>query len=63
MTRRQREIACLILEGFRNKGIAALLGISLQTVKNVTGTIYDKLGADNRVDLILRYADRLRVLS
>ena len=49
LTRREREVLSLIVEGRENNEIAAELVISPETVKTHVSTILEKLGADNRV--------------
>ena len=48
---REREIVELVAAGKTNKEIAALLVISLNTVKAHLGNIMGKLGVRNRVEL------------
>jgi DNA-binding CsgD family transcriptional regulator len=54
LTPRELEIIALLAEGLPNKGIAARLGISDQTVKFHVASIYGKLGASNRTDAVRR---------
>lgn len=51
LTTRQREVSDLIALGWSNKDIAAKLGISVRTVEDHRGAIYDKLGVRNAVEL------------
>ncbi len=55
LTTREREILTWVASGMTNKGIAAQLGISDQTVKNHLKNILQKLHLENRVQLT-RYA-------
>jgi DNA-binding NarL/FixJ family response regulator len=48
----------LLAEGLSNKGIAARLAISDQTVKFHVASISGKLGAANRTDAVRRAARR-----
>jgi DNA-binding NarL/FixJ family response regulator len=48
LTRREREIACLIDDGLSNKEIASSLNISPATVKNHVHTILEKLNIHRR---------------
>jgi two-component system, NarL family, nitrate/nitrite response regulator NarL len=57
LTRREREIVHLVVEGCSNKEIAGLLRLQCQTVKNQLSLIYDKLGVSTRVQLAV-YAVR-----
>lgn len=53
LTEREREIIGLVGEGLKNKQIAARLFISEGTVRNYLTSIFSKLEASNRFDLIL----------
>ena len=52
LTAREVQVLELLAEGFSNKGIAARLGISDQTVKFHVASISGKLGAANRTDAV-----------
>lgn len=52
ITRREKEIIELILNGLTNQEIADSLFITLQTVKDHTHNIFLKTGVRNRVELI-----------
>jgi len=54
LTSRETEVLELLAEGLSNKGIAARLGISDQTVKFHVASIGGKLGAANRTDAVRR---------
>ena len=56
LSRREAEIAELILRGYRNPEIAAELGIKLTTTKRHLTRIFDKIGVDSRTRLISRLA-------
>jgi DNA-binding NarL/FixJ family response regulator len=62
LTPRELEVLELLAQGLPNKGIAARLGISDQTVKFHVAAICGKLGAANRTDAARR-ALRLGVIS
>lgn len=51
LSNREREIARLASEGLCNKDIAAMLGLSPQTVKNCLSRVFLKLGISRRRDL------------
>jgi two-component system nitrate/nitrite response regulator NarL len=53
LSRREREVAELVAEGFSNREISAQLGLSQHTIKNYLFHIYEKLGMSSRVDLVL----------
>ena len=61
LTLRELEVLQLIAEGLSNPAIAQKLIISVGTVKAHTGSIYGKLGVNNRVQAISR-ARELRLL-
>jgi DNA-binding NarL/FixJ family response regulator len=52
LTPRETEVLELLAEGLSNKGIAARLGISDQTVKFHVAAISGKLGAHNRTEAV-----------
>lgn len=58
LTAREREVLALLAEGLPNKGIAAALDISDQTVKFHVAAIIGKLGAANRTDAVRRAVRR-----
>ena len=53
LTPREREIVKLVAEGLRNREIAGRLSISEGTVKIHLHNVYDKLGVDGRLELVL----------
>jgi DNA-binding NarL/FixJ family response regulator len=53
LTRREREVAAYVAQGWRNRRIAETLGISERTVKKHVGVAYRKLGVSNRVELAI----------
>jgi DNA-binding NarL/FixJ family response regulator len=53
LTKRERDVAWLLVEGFTNRDIARELKLSEHTVKNHIFHIFDKLGVSNRVELVL----------
>jgi DNA-binding NarL/FixJ family response regulator len=53
LTRRERQIIEVVVDGQTNRDIAATLGISEYTVKHHLTNIFDKLGVYNRVELVL----------
>ncbi len=62
LTRRETEVAGLVLQGLANKVVAAQLGVTEGTVKTHLYSIYQKLRVSNRVGLILR-ANESRALA
>jgi DNA-binding NarL/FixJ family response regulator len=63
LTRRERQIAALIEQGYSNKAIARTLDIQLSTVKNHVHKILDKLNVASRAQAAarLRHAGSLHV--
>jgi DNA-binding NarL/FixJ family response regulator len=53
LTRRERQIVALLMEGCSNNAIASRLGVSAQTVKNQLSTLYQKAGVGSRLELVL----------
>ncbi|MDE3103614.1 MAG: response regulator transcription factor [Acidobacteriota bacterium] len=53
LTRREMQIVSLIVQGCKNKDIAAQLGTKEQVVKNYLRSIYDKTGVSDRLELAL----------
>jgi DNA-binding NarL/FixJ family response regulator len=51
LTTREIEVVRLVVRGHSNAEIAALLGIQLQTVKNLLSALYGKLGVSTRLQL------------
>ena len=58
LTRREIAIIKLVAEGLRNKEVAERLSISEGTVKIHLHHIYDKLGVDGRLELLLAAQQR-----
>jgi len=54
LTPRERDLVAGILKGCTNKEIAALYGLSVQTVKNRLAGLYEKFGVSTRLQLVLR---------
>jgi FixJ family two-component response regulator len=60
LTRREKEVACLVTAGLLNKQIAAQMGISVVTVKMHRGNIMRKMRARSLAELV-RMADLLGI--
>ncbi|MGC4083182.1 MAG: LuxR C-terminal-related transcriptional regulator [Vicinamibacterales bacterium] len=56
LSKREAEVVELVLLGYRNRDIATTLGTSPTTVKKHLTHIFDKVGVDNRTQLIARLA-------
>lgn len=52
LTRRQREVADLIIDGLPNRAIATQLGISISTVKDHVHAILERLEMPSRTALV-----------
>jgi DNA-binding NarL/FixJ family response regulator len=57
LTKRQREILCLIVEGKSNKQIAAVLGITEGTTRIHVTTIFKTLGVRSRSEAVYKALD------
>jgi two-component system NarL family response regulator/two-component system nitrate/nitrite response regulator NarL len=53
LTRRQLQVARAAASGLSNKELATQLGVSEGTIKNHLHAIYDRLGLDGRIALLL----------
>jgi two-component system, NarL family, nitrate/nitrite response regulator NarL len=62
LSRRQRQLVGLLVQGLKNKEIAATLGISEGTVKAYFTTLFEKVGAKDRFELALFGLKNLRHL-
>ncbi len=54
LTEREYEVLRLVAKGYSNKAVARELSISLSTVKTHLRHIFDKLGVDDRAQLIIK---------
>ena len=52
LSRREREVLCLVAEGMRNSQIAGTLYISEGTVKRHLANAYNKLGTTSRISAV-----------
>jgi len=57
LTRREREVLTAVLSGLKNREIARVLGISLDTTKEHLGNIYRKMGESGRAGVMGRLGD------
>jgi DNA-binding NarL/FixJ family response regulator len=62
LTERELRIVALLVQGMKNKEIAAQLGTSEQMVKNALRTVYDKTGVSDRLELAL-FTMQSRILT
>jgi DNA-binding CsgD family transcriptional regulator len=51
LSQRQREIVHLVTRGLKNSEIAHLLGISVNTVRNILATVFERMSVTNRTEL------------
>ena len=56
LSRREIQVAELVLRGHRNSNIAAILGITPATTKKHLSRIYDKVGVNSRALLVGKLA-------
>jgi DNA-binding NarL/FixJ family response regulator len=56
LSRREMQVAELVLHGYRNREIATAFGISEATAKRHLTNIFDKVGVDSRTQLANRLA-------
>jgi DNA-binding NarL/FixJ family response regulator len=57
LTRREREVVELLSRGLDNAQIGAHLGLAEKTVRNNISAVFEKLGAENRAQAIVRARD------
>jgi DNA-binding NarL/FixJ family response regulator len=53
LTPKELRIVALIVQGYKNKEIAAQLGTTEQVIKNYLRNVYDKIGVSDRLELAL----------
>lgn len=63
LTKRERDVARLLAEGFTNRDMARELKLSEHTIKNYLFHMFDKLGVSNRVELVLWAVSGAKVLQ
>jgi DNA-binding CsgD family transcriptional regulator len=56
LSKREAEVAELVLLGYRNRDIANALGTSATTIKKHLTHVFDKVGVDSRTQLVSRIA-------
>jgi len=54
LTTRQREVLCLLAQGYRNKQIAFELGITERTVKTHVTALFQAMGAQSRTQVLIK---------
>ncbi len=54
LTARQKEVLCLLAQGFRNKQIAFELGITERTVKTHVTALFQAMGAQSRTQVLIK---------
>lgn len=54
LTERERNVLYYLAQGYKNNEIGNMLNISVHTVKAHLETIYEKLGAENRVQAVIK---------
>ena len=63
LTPRERQIAEMICQGFRNGKIAKVLRIKPSTVKTHTRNIYRKVHVQSKISMLLRFVTDTRDLT
>ena len=58
LTRRQFEVARAAVSGLSNKELAMQLGVAEGTIKNHLHAVYDRLGLDGRIPLLLYFREK-----
>ena len=53
LTPKELRIVALVVQGYKNKDIAAELGTTEQVIKNYLRNVYDKIGVSDRLELAL----------
>ena len=53
LTPQQAKVVKLVLQGMKDKQIAAALGLSVPTIRSHLGRIFTRVGVTDRVELIL----------
>ena len=62
LTPREREVVALVADGHPNKEIARMFSVSEETIKHHLTRIFDKVGAANRLELVV-VASRVGLVS
>jgi DNA-binding NarL/FixJ family response regulator len=62
ITPREREIACLLADGYSTKEAAAVLNISVKTAETHRASLMRKLGARNLADVV-KYCIRNQLIQ
>jgi two-component system nitrate/nitrite response regulator NarL len=55
---RERQVIALVCDGLSNKEIAEKLGVAEGTIKCHLHAIYEELGVQSRIELMIALADR-----
>jgi DNA-binding NarL/FixJ family response regulator len=53
LTKREKDVVKLIVEGYKNREVAGKLGLTEHTISNYLYRTYEKLGISSRVELVL----------
>ena len=52
LNQRQKDVVQKVCQGLKNAEIAALMGVSEKSIKDVLTRIFKKMGVRNRVELV-----------
>jgi DNA-binding CsgD family transcriptional regulator len=58
LTKREKEVVEWVVTGLSNREVAQLMGLNEQVVKNYLKVIYEKMGVESRVRLILKFYEK-----
>ncbi|MBQ5498524.1 MAG: helix-turn-helix transcriptional regulator, partial [Treponema sp.] len=59
LTRREKDVLNLLLRRMSNDQISDELGIKRRAVENYISSIYEKIGINDRAELLLRYGNMI----
>lgn len=57
LSKREKEVVELVMDGFSNKEIALRLNVSRHTISTYLRSVYKKFGVCNRTQAVLRFLE------